>query len=104
MDIDPVLALKRRFDNSQPDRLEAEGTAFQKKVYEGYIKLAGLYPDRIKIISGIHGIDAAFSQIKSYVDVCFADNTSRRNNKTSRRGIRLVTAVMCPLNLAGSVC
>ena len=69
MDIDPVLALKRRFDNSQPDRLEAEGTAFQKKVYEGYIKLAGLYPDRIKIISGIHGIDAAFSQIKSYVDV-----------------------------------
>lgn len=64
MDMDPEIALKRRLDSSQPDRLEQEGVAFQRKVYDGYIYLCGLYPDRIKRISGANGIEAAFSQIQ----------------------------------------
>ncbi len=68
MDVDPEVALKRRFDSSQPDRLEMEGVAFQRKVYEGYIRLCKLYPERMKRISGNEGIDASFSQIKSYMD------------------------------------
>lgn len=64
MDIDPEVALRRRLSDSQPDRLEQEGVAFQRKVYEGYVRLCELYPDRIKRISGENGIEAAFSQIR----------------------------------------
>lgn len=68
MDVDPQVALKRRFDSSQPDRLELEGVAFQQKVYDGYMRLCGLYPDRMKRISGSEGIEASFSQIRGYMD------------------------------------
>lgn len=68
MDVDPELALKRRFNSSQPDRLEMEGVDFQRKVYEGYILLCSMYPERMKRISGTEGIEASFSQIKGYVD------------------------------------
>lgn len=68
MDVDPEVALKRRFDSSQPDRLEMEGADFHRKVYEGYILLCGLYPDRMKRISGMEGIEASFSQIESHMN------------------------------------
>jgi dTMP kinase len=68
MDIDPELALKRRFRASVPDRLENENISFHRDVYEGYVKLIELYPERIKRINGEIGIDAAFSLIKEYVD------------------------------------
>ncbi|HEY8499457.1 MAG TPA: dTMP kinase [Clostridia bacterium] len=68
MDIDPELALKRRFDASIPDRLENESISFHRDVYEGYLKLTGLYPERIKRINGEIGIEAAFLTIKEYID------------------------------------
>ncbi len=68
MDMDPEIALKRRLENGQPDRLEQEGVAFQRKVYEGYIHLCEMYPDRIKRISGAKGIEMAFSQIQHYME------------------------------------
>ncbi len=68
MDVDPELALKRRYDNSQPDRLELESMAFHRKVYDGYVLLCDQYPDRIKRISGMEGIEASFSQIRSYMN------------------------------------
>lgn len=68
MDVDPELALKRRYDSSLPDRLEMEGVDFHRKVYEGYILLCSLYPDRVKRISGMEGIEASFSQIQGYMN------------------------------------
>jgi dTMP kinase len=68
MDVDPQVALKRRYDNSQPDRLEMEGVAFHQKVYEGYVRLCSLFPERMKRISGMEGIEASFIQIKSYMN------------------------------------
>jgi dTMP kinase len=68
MDIDPDLALKRRLNESIPDRLENESIAFHRDVYKGYLKLAGMYPERIKRINGEMGVEAAFSSIKEYID------------------------------------
>jgi len=68
MDVDPELALRRRLDSSEPDRLEMEGVSFQRKVYEGYLRLCSLYPERIKRISGTEGIEASFAQIQGYMD------------------------------------
>ncbi len=68
MDINPDTALKRRLDASQPDRLEMEDISFHRKVYEGYLKISGLYPERVKRIDRSGGIENTFSQIKGYVD------------------------------------
>jgi dTMP kinase len=68
MDIDPELALERRFNESIPDRLENEGITFQHEVYNGYLKLIEMYPERIKRINGEIGINAAFSSVKEYID------------------------------------
>jgi len=68
MDIDPEIALKRRFNESIPDRLENESIAFHRDVYNGYLKLIEMYPERIKRINGEIGIEAAFSSVKEYID------------------------------------
>lgn len=68
MDIDPGTAIKRRLEAGEPDRLEMEDISFHKKVYQGYLKIADMYPDRIKRIDGSLEINKTFSQIKKYTD------------------------------------
>jgi len=68
MDIDPEVALRRRLNAGQPDRLEMENFSFHRRVYEGYVYLSNLYPERVKRISGENGIEESFLQIKGYVD------------------------------------
>ena len=48
--IDPEITLKRKTKDSSGDRLELEGTEFHNRVYNGYMELLKLYPDKIKII------------------------------------------------------
>lgn len=69
MDVDPNAAIKRRLKAGSPDRLEMENITFHQKVYEGYVKLAKMYPDRIKRINGSLEIEEAFLQIKKIADV-----------------------------------
>ncbi len=54
IDCDPDIALKRI--TSKPDRLEAEGIDFMKKVREGFIKLYDYDRKRIIICDGNRGI------------------------------------------------
>jgi dTMP kinase len=68
IDIDPETAIKRRLAEGKPDRLEMESIAFHTKVYDGYIWLANLFPDRIKRISGRNSIEDAFLQVKTHID------------------------------------
>lgn len=68
MDIDPEVALRRRLNAGQPDRLEMENISFHRRVYEGYVHLSSLFPERVKRISGENGIEESFLQIKGYVD------------------------------------
>jgi dTMP kinase len=48
--VDPAKAAARR--RGAPDRIEAEGIAFQQRVAEGYGLLAERFPDRIAVVDG----------------------------------------------------
>jgi dTMP kinase len=48
--LDPAEAAGRR--RGTPDRIEAEGLAFQRRVAEGYALLAAQFPDRIVVVDG----------------------------------------------------
>jgi dTMP kinase len=67
LNIDPEIALKRRINSTGADRIEQEKIDFHKRVYEGYKKMALLYPDRIKTIDANESIDDIFSQITEYL-------------------------------------
>lgn len=69
MDMDPTTAMNRRLSCGNPDRLESEGVSFQEKVYEGYIELSKMFPNRIKTINASLGIEEIFSDIKKHTDI-----------------------------------
>ena len=47
LDISPKDAFNRKHGADEGDRMEQLGIEFHSKVYEGYLKLADMYPDRI---------------------------------------------------------
>jgi len=47
------------------DRLESEGLEFYQKVKNGFLKLAEIYPERIKVINANQPIDEVFEQVKT---------------------------------------
>jgi len=67
-DIRPEAALARRMAASQADRIESEKLEFHIKVYEGYRKLAEMYPERIKPIDCSRTVEEIFSDIRRWVD------------------------------------
>lgn len=68
LDIDPETAIKRRINATGADRIEQEKMDFHKRVYEGYKKMALLFPDRIMTIDAEKPIDEISSQINKYID------------------------------------
>lgn len=51
--VHPEIGMSRiKKDARDMDRLEIEKMDFHKKVYDGYLKVASMYPDRIKLIDG----------------------------------------------------
>ncbi|HLS53398.1 MAG TPA: dTMP kinase [Tissierellaceae bacterium] len=60
--IDPEVSLKRKTEKLGGDRLEQEGNDFHKKVYDGYMKLIDLYPDKIKVIDASQSVEEVLSQ------------------------------------------
>ena len=67
LDIDPRLAIERRIKSTGADRIEQEKMDFHIRVYEGYRKMALLYPDRIKTIDASKSIEEISSQIKIHL-------------------------------------
>ena len=65
-DVDIETALSRR--GKDRDRMELAGTEFQKKVREGYKKIAELEPDRVKIIDSTDSIEKVFEKTKHEVE------------------------------------
>lgn len=49
-DVDPQIALSRKYINREGDRLENEGKEFHNKTYEGYTRAIKKYPNNIKMI------------------------------------------------------
>lgn len=68
IDISPEVALKRRMASTQADRIEKEHMKFHMKVYEGYRKLAVLYPERIKTIDGNRAVEEISEDICRWLD------------------------------------
>lgn len=69
LDIPEELGLKR-VDKSRSirDKIEKDGEIFQKKVREGYYKLAKLFPERYRIIDANRNEDLIQKDIKKEVD------------------------------------
>ncbi len=58
IDVKPEVGLSRVRSNQRTmDRLDLETLEFHQKVYEGYLQLAELEPDRIKVINGEQAIE-----------------------------------------------
>lgn len=70
MDIDADKAMARRnAKGEEADRIESERMDFHRRVYEGYVKLADIYADRIKRIDVLRSPDEVFREIRGYVDI-----------------------------------
>ncbi len=73
VDVRPEVGLNRVFSTADREinRLDLEPLKFHKKIYDGYLKLIKLYPNRIKRINGEQAIDnvaqAAIDLIKTII-------------------------------------
>lgn len=54
LDISPELASKR---SKEKDRIENEEIAFHQRVRQGYLEIARLHPNRVKIINGQKSVE-----------------------------------------------
>lgn len=72
LDLDPQEALLRRSDEI-PDRLEQEGLAFQIRIREGYLKLWGIEPERIKRLDATHSPALLLQEALSLVERLLAE-------------------------------
>lgn len=62
LDLDPALALSRATAGGA-DRLEAEGMAFQARVRDGYLRLVGEEPDRVRLVDASGTPDEVYAAL-----------------------------------------
>ncbi len=72
LDIDPEIAMSRDkgpgiVSEEQYDRIEKKGVEFQKKVRAGFLELAGLHGDKIKVIDAARPPKVVHEEIKKLV-------------------------------------
>ena len=66
-ELDPRIG-KHRINQSSQDRLESEKDSFHLDVYNGYLKLKEMYPDRIIGIDASQSIESIRNQIYAKLD------------------------------------
>lgn len=66
--IDPKTGIDRIAKKDQ-DRLELMDISFHEKVYQGYLELMDLYPDRIVAVDGKGSVDEIANEIRKQVDL-----------------------------------
>ena len=73
IDIPVEVGLERIKDNNRDvNRLDLEKVAFHKKVREGYLKIAKMYPERIKIVDGDANLEEVYRRVKAELkDIVF---------------------------------
>lgn len=68
IDVKPEVGLERvRHNQRSMDRLDNETLAFHQKVYEGYMKIAEIEPERIKILDGNQTIEEVVEQALKHI-------------------------------------
>lgn len=63
IDIDPVIGLART--GGAPDRIEAEGLAFQQRVAGGFAALARRFSERIRLVDGFRDVDLIAADVEA---------------------------------------
>lgn len=63
LDLDVETGLMRNKKINKRDRLELEDVRFHKRVRKGYLRLAAMEPERIKLIKASKGIDAVHREV-----------------------------------------
>ena len=58
IDVKPDVALQRLAQRNKSDRLDLEDISFHKAVYDGYLEVEKLYPNRFVKIDGNKELDA----------------------------------------------
>jgi dTMP kinase len=70
-DVKPEVGLARIQGRDKIDRLDLEAFDFHNKVYEGYLEVCKLYPERVKKINGEREleliVDEVFNDIMKYL-------------------------------------
>ena len=70
-DVRPEVGLARIQGRDKIDRLDLEAMDFHQKVYEGYLEVCKMYPERVKPINGERDIELIindiYSDIKTYL-------------------------------------
>jgi len=88
LDLDPERALGRALGREQqrqsrPDRFEAQGLAFHKRVRAGYLAIARSAPERIKIVRADQSIGDLQVQIRALIESLFARRDRKREMRES---------------------
>lgn len=66
LDIDPKIgALRRKQDT--PDRLEKEGIEFQSRVRDGYMQLAAMDSQRIKVVNSDQELELVVEEVRNHI-------------------------------------
>ena len=69
IDVKPEICFKRIKDNNREmDRLDLENMDFHNMVYEGYKKVAKMYPEIIVSIDGDRTVEEIIEDIKKRID------------------------------------
>ena len=70
-DVRPEVGLARIVGRDKIDRLDLEAFDFHQRVYDGYMEVCKLYPNRIKVINGERPIELiiedVYNDIKKYL-------------------------------------
>lgn len=65
IDVDPKVGLQRIVDNNRnQNRLDLEQKEFHDKVRTGYLELANMYPNRIRVIDGNQTKEEVYQDVK----------------------------------------
>ena len=67
LDVSPEKAFKRKGGADKSDRIELAGLEFHNKVYEGYLKLAEMFPNRFKSFTADISIQEMHTQIIEFL-------------------------------------
>lgn len=68
IDVRPEVGLKRIEGRAKIDRLDKESLSFHKNVYNGYKKIASMYPERIITINGEKASNLVVEDIIKHID------------------------------------
>lgn len=66
--VSPEVGLSRKVHQKELDRLELETNQFHKTVYEGYMKLVEMFPDRVVLINGEASKEEVLQQTIEVID------------------------------------